>query len=522
MIETQAIIAKELEQADFDGLPCSWRFIADQYDGVRAAAKEMPPAYNMLKLAVYQALVLRDRVLIDEAVELVGENVPEDALLSLTGMAVYSLGFREEGLGRLRKVLESHPSVAGMLALGDHLEAPGEFYEKLKLASSVLTTNPRDPDALRQAAFVLVHFGRLSEARECARRAIDVHPISSGPIETLGEIAFRRRKYSLALKHYRRAAKRSEGRYRLRLLQQITCCYYYLGKFRRAKESALAMRHVASKELGVAEDDERHTSWLDELEGRRRHGIEFFERDCAERAAPLLKAEALTEVPPGKANLYSAAIESMTKKDFRYLQRAIDRVEDRVSHDVVLTVTGRTLFEIGDVVAGIAQLRRAVTMGDTVFAKFNLGHCLSLHDATAAEASELLANILADDPSHCPAACDLARIAGNSASAIALYERACANNLDDWRVYYELGTRLFSFGEFREAVKAYERARRITDKNPALISLAIARSLEAAGDVAEARRNAERAVFEDPGLHEAHEVLLQVNREGQPPVSTSS
>ncbi|MHC4215593.1 MAG: tetratricopeptide repeat protein [Planctomycetota bacterium] len=429
----------------------------------KKAEKEQPPGHCTLFICILQALASNDRSFIDRGVSAVMENLPEDAILNISGMGLCELGFHDEGIERLRKAVDLNGSVLNITSLVSHLDNPNEYYEKLLLTKRVLDKEPSNVEALRRAAYVLVQYGQLDEAEEYLRRAIEISPENRYLQEALGEIYFRRGDYEAAIREYQRSRKFLDTS--TRVWQQITLCHYFLGNFRKARRSVRRMKRSERQKLKTKKDNTYTDCLVDELDGRIKMGVKYWWNDDKSKAYPFLRIEAIREKKPAEATLHLVALETMQTKNVGVIEKAKKEIGENVPTDLFFTVSGLAKFETGFSEAGLVEMKQAVKLNPSIDNMFNLAACLSTCDDRKQEAKELLDGILSQEPEHIEAICCLGLISDDE-DALALYEKALSINSEDWEIHFDMGKLLFSLSRFDEADQAIENVERALVEDP--------------------------------------------------------
>ena len=475
----------------------------------KRAEKEQPPGNYTLLICILQALASNDRSFIDRGVSAVKQSLPEDSVLSLSGMGLYELGFHGEGIERLRKAVALDGSVLNITSLASHLDNPNEYYEKLLLTKRILDKEPSNVEAMRRAAYVLIQYGQLDEGEKYLRRAIEISPEDRYVQEAFGEVYFRRGNYEAALREYQRSRRFLDTS--ARLWQQITLCHYFLGNFRKARRAVSRMKRAERLELKTKTDKTYTDCLVDELEGRVKMGVKYWWNDDKSKAYPFLRIEASREKKPAEATLHLAALETMQTKNVDVIEKAKKEIGENVPIDLFYTVSGLAKFEAGFSEAGLEEMKQAVELNPSVDNMFNFAACLSTSTDRKQEAKELLKNILSQEPEHIEAICCLGSLSDDDEKALALYEKALSINSEDWEIHFDMGKLLFSLYRFEEALAEFKKARALKDDgSPAEISVGIGRCFLSMKMYDQAIENVDQALVEDTNSEDAKILYQQI------------
>ena len=86
-----------------------WRTAFSLYFKLKKV-KGHPPGIMVFQIGTLKSIGTRDRSYLDRAYEDAHKEAPEDVLQNLYGQVLYSLGYHEEGVQRLRTAVEINPS----------------------------------------------------------------------------------------------------------------------------------------------------------------------------------------------------------------------------------------------------------------------------------------------------------------------------------------------------------------------------------------------------------------------------
>ncbi|MGD0077899.1 MAG: tetratricopeptide repeat protein [Sedimentisphaerales bacterium] len=214
----------------------------------KKALKENPPSFSFLMTCIIQAVYLKDKSLIDKAVEIVKATMKETDILIFTGSALCAIGYKDEGLTKLREAVKQNPCIRTFFALSNSLQDPEDFDEKSVLCRQILKENPNDIDALRGLIFVSINQNKFEEAKKYLNQALQLSPKNYTILESHAELLFRTGDFESALKQYKRAQKLSFKFRDVRICQQIAYCYHNLGKSKETQKAAIKMFNAAKQE----------------------------------------------------------------------------------------------------------------------------------------------------------------------------------------------------------------------------------------------------------------------------------
>jgi tetratricopeptide (TPR) repeat protein len=155
----------------------------------RMAKIECPPADASLFLGASRSLASGDRKYIDEAVNEVKGNLPEDHICSVYGFALWDMGLHDDGAVYLRKSVELNPSKGNLdvcVCRFDTVPALGE--EALVYCNMLLAIQPNDNMALLGRGCILEGKGLFAEALKDFQEASRIDPNEPGAHYELGNL----------------------------------------------------------------------------------------------------------------------------------------------------------------------------------------------------------------------------------------------------------------------------------------------------------------------------------------------
>lgn len=482
-------------------LPHEWGKIAWLSYGImrKRAEREQPPGYNVLWVGVLQSLISKDRFFIDKAMELVKHNISDDEVFSLTGKALYSIGYTDEGIYNLRKALEIKPSIEKISALLIHLDKPEDFTEKLYLCFQILNKDPDNLTAIINSAFILLRFNRINEANKYINISIKKSPKNPDARLGLAEILYVKNDPENALHEYKKALHYGCKDKKLALLK-ISCCYYFLNEFKKAKKTVMK---ILKKQPGY----KFAKQVLSEIEGSAEMGVQYYKNGLTDQAYPWLKIETKIEVQPGEATLFLSLIEMERTNNVSHVDTALKIIGDHLPEDFCLNTTGDAKCRMGFAEEGINDLRKAVSINSNIENVSMLAHHLSQMNENKAEAKELFLRVLEKDEDNTFSLTGLANLEDNQEEALKLHLRAVEINPNEWRSHCNLGKNYYRLGKYDEALNCLNKARTlIKHENPCDISICTSRCYLKMNNNKYAKKYSEYALLENPDSDEAKQL----------------
>jgi tetratricopeptide (TPR) repeat protein len=484
-------------------VPKGFRKHVWHYSAIRkAAVKEDPPGNNVLWAGLIQALVFKDRSFLDQAVALVQNHLRPDMTLRLAGKCLSDLGFKDEALEKLRRAMAFNPT--DIHNIGELARQTDDPVEGLELFDHLLKADANNVYAWIGRASVLAKFRRSPESETCLRRAIELSPKSGAGRFWLAFALLKQARYVDALKEYKKAL-RLRCDERLHALVGLAVCYYQIQKFSKAKKAIL-------KALKLDPDDKGSQMLLDEIEGRKQLGVEYFEANQFVDAYPFLRIEALREESPGRASFYLAAMEAECTRDPCRIESITNVLDDAVPKDVVLRISGWVKFDLGLEEEGLAAMRASIELNPTDVNRLVLANCLARCPAKRNEARRLYEEVLEKEPAHWSALFGLACVADSHEEARDILSRGTAAFPDDPECHYRLAKVLMDLERFKEAISELEEARRLKHPWLAEVLANMAECFLKSDHRDWAIKYAKQSLLVSPSNQIAKNVLAAINR----------
>lgn len=515
-METKLSDRKKLSIFDLIRVPVDWRWVAIRdYSRFRKEAEtEKPHAKNYLWKNIIEGLALKNRSIIDNAAAVVGGNLPEDAACRLTGAALCTLGFYDDGLQKLYKAVEINPIRRNLLTAASYLKSPDVAYQKLIFAKKAIDLDKDDTSSLQMAAKVLLSFQRVDEASEYVTRGLALDPRNSEFHYLMGGIYFNSGRYDLSLKEYTtaRAFRKRDSK----SWYGMAYCQLLLGDLKEANKSIKKAEKFSKKEGYYGYNKSLIEELKNEINGKHKLGIKLYLDDVRDSSViVLLEMEAQKEEPKGEAFLFWKMLLSLQKWDFSILRDILNEVKGNLPEWFVLSICGRTKYELGIKEEGLADLEMAVAIKAERIPLLFYADALKKENENS-KAKEQLKIMLLNDKTDDHALCGLGQVSDEINESMDYFNQVIEMHPDDWRIYFEKAKKLSIFKYFEEAISTYCLARaRAENVNPAMLSLRIGKCLIELGRNNEAIQELERSLIEDASLLEA-ENSLSILRKNPP------
>ena len=235
-------------------------------------------------------------------------------------------------------------------------------------------------------------------------------------------------------------------------------------------------------------------------------------------AKPLLEEQVAHEQVPGMATLYLGAVRTLLDHDRRHLDIAIQAARSNVRQDLLASVAGSTLWDIGLHTEGAELLRKAITIDPN---PQNLGVAASRFDKIPAFADEAIClhdRIIACDPRNVPAL--VGRGGTKVAKSMVLLDHAehdfkaaiCIDPHDPY-ANYEMGNLLATLGDYREGLEYFKASVEFGHREPHCAQAGIALCLQRLGKLDEAAQAANAALRISPDYKYARDLLAEIEEE---------
>jgi tetratricopeptide (TPR) repeat protein len=130
-------------------------------------------------LTVLDAVTNEDRTGLLDAKDRYSTILGENFVRYEIGVALYDLGYYEEGIGEIRGSFENEPTVGKAEDLAPREADLGNMDQASRLYSYILNENPDNGYALAGQAWVFAEAGRFDEAKKMATLAVESTPTSS-------------------------------------------------------------------------------------------------------------------------------------------------------------------------------------------------------------------------------------------------------------------------------------------------------------------------------------------------------
>lgn len=250
-------LPRRLKKEEIALASISWLNVLSGYSKWRKKAmKEAIPGYNTLCAMLMAAIAKHDKTLVDTAINLTKEKVPEHVYMSLAGSALCELGAKDEGLNMLRQAVALHSSHTMLLTLAADTD---DLDEKEELAQKVLSENPEDKDALRCFAYAKYFKGEHREAESLIDKILLDDQYNIFALRCKGNIYFDKKNYEEALQQYLKI-KLNPMPVSLKIKQ---ChCYHLLGELDKAKKIARKIQSNICKAYDIDGGSEKAKAML--------------------------------------------------------------------------------------------------------------------------------------------------------------------------------------------------------------------------------------------------------------------
>lgn len=499
-------IVDRIKRKDYGRIWHEWHEKAKEYHRlVKLAKQEKPPAINTLWVGILQALVLRERAILDKAEKLVNGNVSKDSLNSLIGFALCYMDFKKEGVFRLKRSVEISPTTENMRYLALVLGERDETTEQLKLALKILEKKEDDLATLLVASGVLIQFHRHNDAEPYVKKALNIMPKAYLFIKEHGDILLARGQYRDALVKYEKAVQYgAKSNY---IWGFVALCSLFTGKLRKAKKAA-------EKEYSINPDSIYGKPVLDELEDRRSLGLEYFFYKYDPITHGFLKFESTRKNINKRAAVYYAASEALRAKNPQSICNSDKHTDWGLSEEIPLSVFGCIKCSLGIIEEGLCDLRKAVEIKTTALTVANLLASLDRpEDASERKRWEKhLISILEksgfENQDEYNALWAFVIDEENAETLLKLYSKVCQVHPDHSGYYLRIANCLCQIKKFEEAIRYYKKCREIHTGNPIKTTLGIAQCYLTMGKIDEARKFIADAKIEAPSSNELKEFLL--------------
>lgn len=223
----------------------------------------------------------------------------------------------------------------------------GRYVDAESALRAYLLTNPRDAEALRLMADILLRHGRFADAETLLGSALEIDPTHSGARYALADALFRQQKAPAALRHLESLLEREPNDLAYRNL--TAACLGLIGETERSVEVYESLAADAPSQPKI---------WLNlghalRTVGRREQTLAAYRRSIA-------LAPSVGEPYWSLANLKTAAFSAEEEAAMTaLLQRATLSAEDRVNLNYAL---GKALEDRGDHEDAFAHYTRGATL----------------------------------------------------------------------------------------------------------------------------------------------------------------